>query len=386
MNNSAISSNNPGPTSGSGGGSTSQPGGSSGGGSGSSGSAATTAHFAYVYNVSGPTIDGFNVNQSTGALTPMSGSPFAAPNGDGLAATGGFLYAAGTEPSPKIVSYSIASDGHLVPAQTLSIPDVIRYGLFAHSSGRYLYAATVNGDIVGYQITAPGQVIPIAGVPKSIGPNASMTLSPDGKWAFVNYQQTSGGGEHVNTYAISSNTGSWSGPVVYNGSPVGVGGVPPQVGNQPKIVHLAVDPSSQYLFAANPYQNLVFAFRIGSDGSLTPVGLANGTSSPGAAPFSVAANSSFAYFGDFSQAKLSGYGFTSGTPAPTPGSPYANVGAPAYTITSDPGGHLLYVATDSPAGISVWNVASDGSLSQISGSPFSTPEMVGNNPAYVVLQ
>ena len=92
--NSSTSSNNPTPSAsapppaGGGGGSStggssgggSSSGGSSGGGSssggsgGGAGSSGTTAHFLYVYNSSGKTIDGFDVNASNGGLTPMSGS------------------------------------------------------------------------------------------------------------------------------------------------------------------------------------------------------------------------------------------------------------------------------------------------------------------------
>ena len=113
---------------------------------------------------------------------------------------------------------------------------------------------------------------------------------------------------------------------------VGVGGPPPQAGHQSAQVHLTVDLSSTSLFAVNNSQNLVIAFRIGSDGSLTPTGSANGTSSPGSSPCSLATTSSFVYFGDFSQAKLYGYGYTNGMLTPTPGSPYANVMTPAYFI------------------------------------------------------
>ncbi len=183
-------------------------------------------------------------------------------------------------------------------------------------------------------------------------------------------------------YAIDSATGKWS-YVFYPGSPVHAGGAPPQAGRQPTVVHMTVDPSSKFLFAANPYQNTISAFQIGSSGSLTPAGSAT---SPGSAPFSLAATSSFAYFGDFNEAKLYGYAFSSGTFTPTPGSPYANVMAPAYSMTLDPTAHLLYVANNDPGSISVWSIGSDGSLTQIAGSPFATPEMHGNNPMWVVLQ
>jgi 6-phosphogluconolactonase len=367
------------PSPGGGGASGSQPG-SAGGGSG----APTSAHFAYVYNTAGSTITGFTVNQSTGGLTPMTGSPFAATShGDGLAAVGGYLYAAGGSPgSTGVSSYAIGSDGRLTPASRIATSGSISYNLYAHSTGKYLYAATFQGDILGFQITAPGQLTALSGLPQSVGPDVSMTLSPDGRWAFVSHQQTSNGGAAVETYAIDASTGKWS-LVVYNGSPAKVGDSPSQLGRQPQQVHLTVDPSNQYLFAANQYQNMVFAFRIGSDGSLTPAGSAT---SPASSPFSLAATARYAYFGDFAEAKLYGYAFTSGTLALTPGSPYANVMTPAYTMTLDPGGRLLYVVNNDPGSISVWNIAGDGSLSQISGSPFTTPEMHGNQPAYLVLQ
>src|SRR5437868_8323950 len=210
--------------------------GGSGGGTGSAGggSATATAHFAYVYNASGSTIDGFTVNQSNGSISPMFGSPFAAPpSGTGLAATGSYLYAAGGAPGATgVTSYSIAADGRLAPSGSIATSDTVRYNLYVHSSGRYLYAATIGGDILGFQIVAPGKLVAMSGLPGSVGPDISMTLSPDGKWAFVSYQQTSNGGAHILTYSVDSSTGKWSGPVVYSGSPVGVGNPPPVAGNQ----------------------------------------------------------------------------------------------------------------------------------------------------------
>jgi 6-phosphogluconolactonase (cycloisomerase 2 family) len=185
-----------------------------------------------------------------------------------------------------------------------------------------------------------------------VGGDLEIALSPDGKWAFASHQQTSNGGSAIETYAIDPSTGKWS-LDAYPGSPMHEGGVPPQAGRQPTQIHLTVDPSSKFLFAANPYENTVSSFRIGSDGSLMPSGSVN---APPMVPFSLAASSSFAYSGDFSQAKLYGYTFASGTLTSTPGSPYPNVGAPAYSMMLDPTGHLLYVANNDPGSISVWSI------------------------------
>jgi 6-phosphogluconolactonase (cycloisomerase 2 family) len=52
--------------------------------------------FVYAFNANGSTISAFTVNPTTGALTPVSGSPFAAPRGTPLMTvdpSGSFLYA-----------------------------------------------------------------------------------------------------------------------------------------------------------------------------------------------------------------------------------------------------------------------------------------------------
>jgi 6-phosphogluconolactonase (cycloisomerase 2 family) len=332
-------------------------------------------------NPNGPTaIAGFDVNSDTGALTPMAGSPFSAPDQSmGLVATGGFLYTAGGVPgtTTNLVSYQIGPTGALTQAGSTPIAHPVRYELYAHSSGKFIYTIDNMGDVLGFQITAPGQTVPISGTPQSL--NATdLALTPDGKWGIVSYWQTSNGGAHLYVYSINSSTGAWSGPV---GDTPGVGGNASTAGRNPTDVHLAVDPSSSFLFAANPSENLVFAFHIGSDGSLTAVGNPNGTMTPGNWPVAIAATGAVAYIGDWNGALLSGYSFTSGTLTPTPGSPYADDGANARDIAVAPGQHLLYVVNNS--GVVVFNIAADGSLSQISGSPFTDTQ--GQNPLFIAL-
>ncbi len=107
----------------------------------------------------------------------MSGSPFAAPaQGNGLVATGGYMYAAGgVPPSTLIQAYQIGTDGHLTPTATTPAGNV-RQNLFVHSSGKFIYAASVEGNVLGYQITAPGQLAPISGLPQSVGPDLQIAL------------------------------------------------------------------------------------------------------------------------------------------------------------------------------------------------------------------
>jgi hypothetical protein len=69
---------------------------------------------------------------------------------------------------------------------------------------------------------------------------------------------------------------------------------------------------------------------------------------------------------------------------PINGSPWTNVMTPAYSMTVE--GNFLYVANNDPGSVSAWSIGSGGALTQISGSPFITPEMTGNNPSWIAFK
>ena len=74
--------------------------------------------YAYVTNENVNSISGFSINATTGALTPVSGSPFAtgtSPIGIAVDPTGKFVYAANAN-SRNVSGYSInTSTGALTP-------------------------------------------------------------------------------------------------------------------------------------------------------------------------------------------------------------------------------------------------------------------------------
>jgi 6-phosphogluconolactonase len=122
--------------------------------------------FLYVANISAinpppntattGNISGFNIDPGTGALTPIPGSPFAPPEGNGPSAItfapgGQFLYATTGGSSFSVWCFTIGSaNGALVPAASspFSLPAGGLFALF-DPNGQYLYVGSGSG-IDGY--------------------------------------------------------------------------------------------------------------------------------------------------------------------------------------------------------------------------------------------
>ncbi len=132
-------------------------------------------------------ISGFNIDPSSGALTPIPGSPFTATLGNGPTALvvdpgGQFLYAATSGTSASIWGFTIdPTNGQLI-AVTGSPFSVSAGGLFAliDPLGNYLYfgSATGNGVASFTYNSSTGVPTAIAGSPFSTGgPPGMMVLS-----------------------------------------------------------------------------------------------------------------------------------------------------------------------------------------------------------------
>ena len=129
----------------------------------------------------------------------------------------------------------------------------------------------------------------------------------------------------------------------------------------------------------NSSPNLVAAFEVGPDGSLTPAA---------GSPFSTGGSGGFrAHVGSIGLCPASSRLYVSNsasddvsgfrvaldcTLTPLPGSPYG-AGLTPVGIDLDPAGDFLYVSNFVGNNISAYEIADDGSLAQIPGSPFGSP-------------
>jgi 6-phosphogluconolactonase (cycloisomerase 2 family) len=123
-------------------------------------------------------VSGFNIDPSSGALSPIQGSPFTATNGKGPSAvtvdpSGRFVYATTTGSSFSIWCFAITPTNGQLVAATNSPFSLTAGGLFAliDPSGNYLYIGSQDGSgIAGYTYDpSTGAPTAITGSPFSTG-------------------------------------------------------------------------------------------------------------------------------------------------------------------------------------------------------------------------
>ena len=215
--------------------------------------------YAYVANYGDGTNPGtvseYTIDATTGALTPITGSPVVTgvgPESVTVDPTGKYAYVA--DRSGGVSEYTIdATTGTLTPITG----SPVAAGFDPHSvivdpTGKYAYVANHGGGVSEYAIdAATGALTPITGSPVAAGTNpSSVTVDPTGKYAYVaNY----GGG--VSEYTIDATTGALT-PIT--GSPV--------AGNGESVT---VDPTGKYAYVAN---GGVWEYTIDAmTGAITPI-------------------------------------------------------------------------------------------------------------------
>jgi 6-phosphogluconolactonase (cycloisomerase 2 family) len=281
---------------------------------------ATSNNFLFVANLGSNDVSVFSINPSTGALTLVPGSPFATGSSGptygislGVTPDGRFLVAGNSSSSVAAV-FSIAANGALTPISGSPFAlGVEPLGGEITPSGAFSAFTTPNGVGV-FQIAATGGLTPVSGSPFVVGDYLEgIGVSCSGNRLFASGFSTSTVAT-VDVFAIAVN-GSLT-PVSGSPFPPGVGATSPAV---------LLSPDGKFLFAGNT-DNVVSVFKVASDGTLALV---------------------------------------PGSPFPTNSS-----GSDAVGLATDQAGKFLFAA-NYPASISVLSVAADGSLAPVVGSPFA---------------
>ncbi len=191
-----------------------------------------SGHFLYLSQAT-PGIRGYRIDQATGTLSELEGSPFAAalPEADGtlggaLAITpnGGFLYAA----SGALNGFSVGPDGAL---------DLLDGSPFAHDlqsepaapnvaidpQGEYLYATNLvtQHHVSGFAIhPTSGALAEVPGSPLTVAGPYSVAIDPSGRFVFVGIDNP-----QLGVYALQRANGSLQ---KLDDSPFSLGGVEPK--------------------------------------------------------------------------------------------------------------------------------------------------------------
>lgn len=233
-----------------------------------------SGRFVYVSNLSvtNPTgsVSGFLVNQTTGALTPLPGSPYASSvSGFDLALdpTGAYLYVAGNLGGVAIMAVD-QNTGVLIPVSGSPFPlGTNLASIVVHPNGRYVYAADFRFDCCGtagslwafqYDPTS-GRVTTVPGSPYFVVSPHWVATDPSGAYLYA--ASTHGNG--VYGYTINQSTGALTS---ISGSPFPAG---------QGAVSIAVDSTGQFAYqGASAVSQDITSYSInGLTGGLSRIGL-----------------------------------------------------------------------------------------------------------------
>ncbi len=232
---------------------------------------AIVGNFLFASNAVSNDVSVFAIDPSTGALTLVAGSPFPTggssgfPSGLAVASTpdGRFLMAANSG-SSKITVFSIASTGALTPVAgspffTLSTPD----GIKVSPDGKFLAVAEYLANLVEmFSIAASGALTSLGGFAGGGGSQSGQLagVDIDCSTGFLYGAEANPGNTIVDAYSIAS-----------NGTLTPLTGSPfiPGVGDNSNVVLLSSDDKT--LFVSNQFSHTITVFSVASDGSLSPV-------------------------------------------------------------------------------------------------------------------
>ena len=189
----------------------------------------TQAQFVYVTNEGSNNISAYSIDATSGALTPVAGSPFGTDSGPNAVAgnvTGTFAFVANQNypnGSGSVSVYSIdATSGALTPVTGSPFGDADGepYGLAVDPTGKFAYVTNLfSNNVSAYTIDATsGALTPVAGSPFATagGEPEGTAVDPTGKFVYV----PNSGANNVSAYTIDATTGALT-PVA--GSPFATG-------------------------------------------------------------------------------------------------------------------------------------------------------------------
>jgi DNA-binding beta-propeller fold protein YncE len=330
-------------------------------------------------NVGG--IHGFSVDSNSGALTLVSGGPFAVTNLEAASdvrlapdPTGTALYAtsAGTG-GPNVVAFTISSTTGMLTAaaanQTLPVP-AGRIAVDPKGKNAYVIPdpSANTAEVFGFSIdptthglsALPDQPTTLPGIPHDI------TSDPSGAFVYVTFQGTPG--EEIAAFSRDLNSGTLA---VLPGSPfANTGGDSPQ--------GIRVTPNGKFVAVANQTTSNVSVLSLTTGtGVLTDVAGSPFASGNEPAPVAIDPSGNFVFVGNSGGDSLSAYTISpEGALAPVAGTPIAlgSISQPG-SIAVDPSDKFVYVSIVPRAVAGFTLNPSTGALTPITGSPFAVGQV-----------
>ncbi len=219
--------------------------------------------FLYVENAGSNNISVFAIDASSGALTPVGGSPFTlglSPLNMRLTPSGKFLFVSAASQNTGLIATFSTTSGVLQLVTTTNSEGINPIGLAIDPAGKFLYVGNTSSDSIAiFTISSAGALGNVSGSPihDTYNGPVAMMFDAKGQYLYIANQASN----NVAVYTISS------------GLPVGLTTSTTTFSfiteDSPSV--LALDPDGNYLFVGNQGSSGgIQSFQINS-GNLNPI-------------------------------------------------------------------------------------------------------------------
>jgi len=322
---------------------------------------------------------------ANGSLTAVPGSPFLTGGGGSFSpslggtsvvAAGQHLYATNSVTN-SVAAFDINADGSLttIPGSPFPTIGTRPNAIAASADGSRLFVADlVSNNVAVFDIANNGALSLVLGAPFAVAAGP-LDAAIDSVTSRLFLSHSAG----VGVYSIGGG-GSLT-PAV--GSPFAAGA---------GVRGLALDSSAARVYVANGSDDTVTGFTVGGGGVLSTI--AGSPFAAGDEPTDALVHPSLnvLYVANDQSNNISAYTIDGGTGALTPlaGSPFAAGANGTAGLAIDGGSRRLFAAnggTNAAPGrsVSVFDIAPDGSLTPVAGSPFTTGVASGSPSSIVVV-
>jgi len=307
--------------------------------------------FLYVTNGNGASVSAYAINTKTGALVEVAGSPFSTGSIPVPAVIKNSFLFVGNSADKTVSQYSIDPTTGVLTQIAAPFPTGKSgpLGLTVSPTEPLLYVADHDSDeVIVLGITKTGVLFNESSM-RSRGSALSIALASGSTkvtYSAKAVYECNGASNDIWGYRVATATGSLG----------TLAGFPITTGTSPQAV--VSDLSGTFIFTANAGSNDVSAFTINSQtGALAPV---PGSPYPaGSQPSAIAVDNGahYVYVTNGASNTISGYSVSpNGALTAVPGSPFSNSGAGPRAIAIDPRGKFVYVANAQSNSVSIYEI------------------------------
>jgi 6-phosphogluconolactonase (cycloisomerase 2 family) len=222
-----------------------------------------TGNYVYTANTGSNNISGFSINNSTGALSTISSSPFSLANQTPLniksSPSNNIMYVSvtgGNASDNNILSFSVQStSGALVQVGSAASSGIQPSSLAIDSSGKAGISTNLTaGSLSTFLIQSNGQMVSSGSSNLNTAGNSPIwvALNSNANFAYVADQNNNS----ISAYTFNTSTAAIA----------ALGGSTP-TGSSPSCV--TIDPTNKYVYVTNNNASTVSAYAMDSTGALT---------------------------------------------------------------------------------------------------------------------